>query len=434
MSILKEFRVTLETVTPLFLGGAETRGKPNPLEAYQRNGRTYYKAKNVQGGDPELRPPTFRGALRYWLRALAGESTGGNLDVLHDIENNVFGSAASEQGRSSSVRVLIREPKLQPAKLYEKQPTEHVKKNGTTIPQPTGRDYLYWSMAESGGNNKLRYQPPKKYYPEGTTFEMVLSAMFQNETALQKAAAALWMLVHFGGIGSRSRRTAGSLSAVNSADYSGLKFILQSKTPRSIANELYDGLQKAQALIGLDAKPVKTIPFDMVSLHYDVFQSWVLGPWDTSAEAVTAIGRSLRDFRTYRNPDHDEVFRWLNGEAISTVERAAFGLPIPYKYSSRNKPEGVIQGRKDVIERRASPLWLKVTKTGSSPAKYVVVATLFKSEFLPKGQKLFATGVRNENHTTPPPIDPPKDYSLIYDWIQAAKNDTNNFTQVEEVL
>lgn len=37
--------VTLETVTPLFLGGADPRGAP------------------------ELRAPAFRGALRYWLRA-----------------------------------------------------------------------------------------------------------------------------------------------------------------------------------------------------------------------------------------------------------------------------------------------------------------------------------------------------------------------------
>lgn len=37
--------VKLETVTPLFLGGAEARG------------------------EPELRPPAFRGATWYWLRA-----------------------------------------------------------------------------------------------------------------------------------------------------------------------------------------------------------------------------------------------------------------------------------------------------------------------------------------------------------------------------
>ncbi|MCX7683492.1 MAG: type III-B CRISPR module RAMP protein Cmr1 [Anaerolineae bacterium] len=42
---MHEVRVRLETVTPVFLGGADPCGAP------------------------ELRPPAFRGALRYWLRA-----------------------------------------------------------------------------------------------------------------------------------------------------------------------------------------------------------------------------------------------------------------------------------------------------------------------------------------------------------------------------
>lgn len=431
MSILKEFRVTLETVTPLFLGGAEARGEPNPLESYQRNGRTYYKATNVKGGDPELRPPAFRGALRYWLRTLAGEGTGGDLKVLHEIESSVFGSAASEEGASSAVRVRISEQDLQSARLYQKQPTEYVEKNGVRIPQPAGRDYLYWSMAESGGNNRNRYQPPKKYNPEKSSFQIILSSMLQNEAALQKAVASLWTLVHFGGVGSRSRRTAGSISAISPAEFAGLNFQLQSNTPQKIAEELYEGLKKAQEMIGLPSKPVKAVPFDMISLQYDIFQSWVLGSWNTSAEAVAAIGASLRDFRTYRN---DEVFKWLNGKTISTVERTAFGLPIPYKYSSGSKPEGVIQGKKDEIERRASPIWLKVSKTSGTPSKYIVVATLFKSEFLPKNQKLAATSVKNKTHATPPPIAPPKDYSLIEEWIEEARNDKANFNQVVEVV
>lgn len=46
--------VTLETVTPLFLGAAEPRG------------------------GAELRAPSFRGALRYWPRALVGGAIGDN--------------------------------------------------------------------------------------------------------------------------------------------------------------------------------------------------------------------------------------------------------------------------------------------------------------------------------------------------------------------
>ena len=48
MEKCRSLTVTLETVTPPFLGGADPRGAP------------------------ELRPPAFRGAMRYWLRAALG--------------------------------------------------------------------------------------------------------------------------------------------------------------------------------------------------------------------------------------------------------------------------------------------------------------------------------------------------------------------------
>ncbi len=59
--------VTLEAVTPLFLGGANPRGAPelraSPLQAQVRSPRA-----NPRGA-PELRAPSFRGAMRYWMRA-----------------------------------------------------------------------------------------------------------------------------------------------------------------------------------------------------------------------------------------------------------------------------------------------------------------------------------------------------------------------------
>ena len=48
--------ISLETTTPLFLGGA------------------YSRPDISHSGDPELHPPTFRGALRYWLRQ-AGDAS-----------------------------------------------------------------------------------------------------------------------------------------------------------------------------------------------------------------------------------------------------------------------------------------------------------------------------------------------------------------------
>jgi CRISPR type III-B/RAMP module RAMP protein Cmr1 len=47
----RELKVTLETVTPMFMAGID----PNT---------------------PELRPPSILGPLRYWLRAAVGGSGG----------------------------------------------------------------------------------------------------------------------------------------------------------------------------------------------------------------------------------------------------------------------------------------------------------------------------------------------------------------------
>ena len=43
---MQNITIRLETITPLFLGGAEPRGEP-----------------------PELRPASFRGVMRFGLRA-----------------------------------------------------------------------------------------------------------------------------------------------------------------------------------------------------------------------------------------------------------------------------------------------------------------------------------------------------------------------------
>ncbi|MBX5459388.1 MAG: type III-B CRISPR module RAMP protein Cmr1, partial [Thermogemmatispora sp.] len=58
----------IKVITPLFLAGA------NQAEV-------------------ELRPPSLRGPLRYWYRALIGGIVGGNLAEVRRRETEVFGSA-----------------------------------------------------------------------------------------------------------------------------------------------------------------------------------------------------------------------------------------------------------------------------------------------------------------------------------------------------
>lgn len=381
----KTLTVTLETVTPLFLGGAEPRGTP------------------------ELRPPAFRGALRYWLRAVLGGAFGdteAGLTKLRACESAVFGSADETTGGASAVTIRLRTAAQPTSKLYEKQ--EPIFANNRR--QPTGRDYLYWSMGKSGNQQRGNYQPSKQFYVPGSSFDLILSSrpgVKDVEQQFEQAVAALWLLVQLGGIGSRSRRTAGSLSVRGQIEREGLMFTLSASDVAQAAAQLSAGLsairEQFAALGHIDIKAPSA--FDLLSPT--VCRLWVLGTWRSWEAAVEAVGAAMRDFRTYREPDHASVTKWLQGQSIPTVERAAFGLPLPYHYS-KGGLSGVVQGRvtQPTLDRRASPLWLKVSKM--STCSYIGVATLFKSAFLPSGEKLYA-----KTRGSPPPITPPQDYGLI---------------------
>ncbi len=397
-ALFQEYRLSLRTVTPLFMAGAEARGAP------------------------ELRPPAFRGAMRYWLRAAAagayGDDDSGLLRV-REIEGFTFGSTDEARGSASTVTVRV-SPQSTPNPIeFRKQASVHVTKNGKLIQQPTGRDYLYWSMAASGRIQTESYQAPKQYWPDEMTFELQLQKRtggLRDEQALLWATAAAWLLIQFGGVGSRSRRTAGSLSSTRLQEISGLRFATTATSCVQLADELTQGLKFVRAMFPTASSAASVSdPSSFDILHAQACRIWVLGMWADSSTAVESVGAALRDFRSYREPDHANVARWLGGDAIPTVERAAFGLPIPFHYSDGG-PRGTVQGRlrNPTIDRRASPLWLKITRT--LDGRYAGVATLFKSALLPAGEKLYA-----KTRGGPlPPVNPPTDYSLIEKWVASA--------------
>lgn len=374
---MKELKVTLETVTPLFLGGADPRGTP------------------------ELRPPAFRGAMRYWLRAILGGVYGDDdngLKQVREAEAVAFGSTNESTGGASAVTTRITNSKLSSPQLYSKKKP------------PAGRDYLYWSMDKSGSKEKGNEQPPKQFYPPGGVFDLILSTRSNidtNESIFCEAKSALWLMIHLGGIGSRSRRTAGSLSVIQPFAIDELDFVLDACSSTDAAQQIGQGISLLRQRLTATRTPNlhQVSKFDV--LHPNTCQVWVIGIWRDAQEAVDAIGDSLRDFRERREPDHTNVARWLRGEQIDTVERAVFGLPIPYRYSN-NGPSGTLQGMN--LDRRASPLWLKVSKTAKGAC--VGVATLFKSTFLPPGERL-----RAKTRGRTPAVMPPGNYTLIEQWI-----------------
>jgi CRISPR-associated protein Cmr1 len=398
---MTELKVAMETVTPLFLGGAEPRGKS------------------------ELRPPSFRGAMRYWLRALLAGVLGDDVKRVKEAEAAIFGSTEEKWGGASAICIQVDHPPLKP-QPFAKQRAQTIKKYGREIKQPTGRDYLYWSMAEF----RRRGLPARQFIPPGTPFTLTLRVrpgVSSGEAKMQEAVAALWLLMHLGGIGARSRRTAGSLAIVKPEQFGDLAFTLKGANTQQIANELGKGVSQVRQMVR-EIHPAEPPDFQGGKSAFDVLHPqackiWVLGLWPSWERAVEGIGAAFRDFRTYRPPDHDNVAKWLRGEEIPTIERAIFGLPLPFRY--QKGPSGVVQGRPspsdEAITRRASPLWLKVSKT--KQGKFVGIATLFLSAFLPEGEKLYEK--RDEEMERP--VEPPADYSLILGFI------SEKFPRPEEV-
>lgn len=385
---MAQVKLGLKTVTPLFLSGAEARG------------------------EPELRPPSFRGALRYWLRAALGGAIGDrDLPHLHKLEGQVFGNAADDTGgQASAVTIQISNDAGFESDFYHKEPTERVRRNGESLPQPSGRDYLFWSMDESGRDDN--YQPPKQYIKNGTTFTLTLrNRPGSDDQALVDSVATLWLLLNLGGLGSRSRRAAGSLAVCESIVQNGLKFGQNLNTLNDFAQYLGTGLSEVRNVFKRHGQAHVSRPSEFDVLHPETCRVWVLGMWPSAEEAVKTIGAAMRDFRNRSEPDHQQVAEWVRGKPIDTVHRAAFGLPLPFNYS--NGPRGiVVQGRlkpkEQQVNRRASPLWLKVSRLNEQ--QYVGVATVFYARFLAAGESLHTSKAKTA-------VPPPSDYSLIENWL-----------------
>jgi CRISPR-associated protein Cmr1 len=383
MTALRRMSFNLETLTPLFLAGADARGVP------------------------ELRAPSFRGVFRYWLRAAVGGVRGDDdLKGIQRAEESVFGS--TQVGSPITLRLESDGVTVTP---FKKQPPI---RTGGPRAKPTGRDYLFWSMASTGSTERGNYLPPKQAI-EKAHFKLILSerAGVQDANALVQSTMAVWLLAQLGGIGSRSRRTAGSLRVAKAeGDSFGLDFALPD-TPSKASEAIGAGLrairkQMAEILNSQKATRISA-PTQFDVLHPETCRIWILTGekgWTTSEIAVEAIGAAMRDFRSYREPDHNAVRAFLDtGKQPPTVERAAFGLPLPFRYSDGG-PADVLQG--GTHERRSSPLSLRVSQLASG--QFVGVAVLFESELLPRGEKLQFQ--RSKKRT-----DPPETYDLIRQFI-----------------
>jgi CRISPR-associated protein Cmr1 len=340
---MQEVTFTLQTITPMFLAGADQT-----------------KA--------ELRAPSFRGPMRYWQRALVGGLVGTGQDGLKQVmqaETDVFG--ATDTGSAVSIKVsgVSGEPR---------EFNEQISVRVAGKWQATGKGYLLWSMARSGREDKGNLKPARWHYPPGTNFQVTLSSRSQDGTKLSKAVASLWLLTQLGGIGSRSRRCAGSLTVQSIENNTSDLPFTASADALALKQQIELGLITARSLYSHNRQTFREEAlFDVLAPQ--ACRIWILQdeqPWRNPEIAMQELGEKLQEYRSH----------------ISSGPRKIFGLPLPPIIFNK---------------RRASPLLLRVTKLQRE--QYVGIAVLFKT-------------VGSDVNI--------KDYKLIEDW-------TNEFRGKQEV-
>lgn len=336
----KKIEAEFTIVTPMFIGDANQ-------EAH------------------DVRPPSLKGALRFWWRALnwgrmlvaEKGDTEQALRALHGREARLFGLATSDKAGGQGVFLLS-------LKQDVKVQNQGLKMNGAQL-------YLLGQGLAKGSTTR-----------SALTGTFTASLLFRPGTKAEdqhSVAEALFAFGLLGGLGSRARHGMGSVSLTG---WQGDGF----SVPQTRADY-------TKAVKGLLAElPEALPPFTAFSRQCRI---------DISAEGkqpnalLTTVGGELQMYRSFgqngkvagkpaeRNfvHDHDLVQAVTKGTRISKApRRSVFGLPHNYYFSSTGKVDiNYAPGGDDA--RRASPLLLHIHCLPDGTC--LAVHTLLPATFLP---------------------------------------------------
>lgn len=377
-------RATFSVNTPLFLGGAAP-----------------------QGGAPELRPPSIKGVLRFWWRALAWSRHAGNLAEIRKEEARLFG-AAGDNRTGGQASFLLRVRSSTSVRII---PVDSVLNGSDGTVVGDGARYFGYGLMEAFGSKKTGKKAGQLtraclHAPFDFTVELI-----GRETLDKGLIDALKLMGLVGGLGSRMRRGWGSLSLLS---LDGADQIWSASTDcESYRQALLDVIGSARQC---DREP----PYSAIwqGTRIEVVQG--------NADPLRLLNRVGEEMIRYRSwgrngqilknqaseknfeDDHD----WSKnpeGAAIPHPRRVIFGLPHNY-----SKTLGVTAEHYD---RRASPLLVHVQRL--TPSSHVAVISVLHSEFLPNGERLKVTSHRNESAREAAP-----DWSVLDSFVDRFRSPT----------
>jgi len=343
--------VSFEVVTPLFCGGA------NPGE-----------------GPAELRVPSLKGALRFWHRAVA---FGGPPREVFGRDARQFGSERRLEPKSP---VIGQSPVLLDIVGQDTTPWRWDRRLIDRFTEGRGR------QARNGiGYLAHMAVPARPAIAPGSRF--TLRCCFPRGASEQQRRAilaSLWLLGHFGGLGSRSRRGFGSLSLRSWEPEPGGEWPELGELPLwSALEDVSSWSDSMRAALGVldrwfpvpdsgDSPPahphlgpeLKLVRRSAASNRGPGAPAW--------ARALDEAGRLLQDFRNRSEPDYSAVRAHLTGQhrLRQAPSRATFGLPLTFRYGSLPRGGnrvGFQAARKDgagleTFDRHASLLFVRVAR------------------------------------------------------------------------
>lgn len=346
---------TYRIVTPMFLGDAEQNAA-------------------------EIRPPSIKGALRFWWRALnwgrfrADDNDATALRRLHEAEAELFGAAANEKNTNRGQSRFLLTVQSNVLKFKDKN---HVH---TQFQFHDAARYLGYGLMKV--KNTQAGQLVRACIDEGQSFEVKLLCQGEEDQSVREALIALGLL---GGLGSRSRHGMGSLSLME---------LQQNGEPVWKAPTNREDYIKAVRDLLTGKRTTSTEP--PYSAFANTTRVDVLLETVSPYQALDGFGRAELMYRSWGKDgkglgkQREERFKadhdWSKKIRPQGFHprRVVFGLP--HNYGKVPSMEVVPSRHK----RRASPLLFHVHALGEK--SFMGVSILLNSVFLPHGEKINAGG------------------------------------------
>ncbi|MCC6559147.1 MAG: type III-B CRISPR module RAMP protein Cmr1 [Polyangiaceae bacterium] len=346
----------------------------------------------------ELRPASFKGALRFWFRAVAW-ATHGDIASVRSQEDALFGSTRTGQAKVLLSLAPLEERAHMPANRQVDIGLGYLAGQGLSKPN---RDGALTTRPSLGPDTCFKVR-------------LVLRSTSAAEQAqVRRALIALGLL---GGLGARSRRGFGSLT-------------LESLHGEGETDQVWTAPRDLAALkdqLSALLPPRSTIQVSTGSADppYTAFSDGsriVLVPTagDTAEGLLRRVGMSLLHYRGYGrrvgnshrvgavpalqwfSHDHDEMLKAAdkrNGQSAGTKlaapHRAAFGLPHNYRFGSLATN---VEVNSAVKERRASPVLLHVHR--ALEARPIAVVAFLPALFLPDARLRIVRRKKGEARTS----------------------------------